>query len=265
MNKTSCAFKRRPYFTKKSPSCFSLLSFRALGSKAKNRSAHLKKLKASLSPDQFAWASSHHILLKDLNPKSSRNLSNNSTWLGSSDIDFVLDSLEEYKSLRFKNKGGFDWSKRPRRIESFIKSIRNEHINNRKTRWGWYYNTAKWTQGTGTGSHWVAAIYHKNGNRFEFFDSFGNPPTQNIRKHLDFMAETFKKALNLKETPVLHIHNQRLQNDVTQCGVWTIWFIHNSLSHKTLDTMPRYSSKLAMRKAYFTIYDNQNNVINLTK
>ena len=82
-------------------------------------------------------------------------------------------------------------------------------------------NTQKISQ---PGEHWVG-IYVKNANDIEYFDSFGEPPNNEIQK----FTKNFK---NIK------INSKKLQSDFdNSCGPFVIYFIVQRSRGKKFDTI----------------------------
>ena len=73
------------------------------------------------------------------------------------------------------------------------------------------------------GLHWVGVYFDKNGVG-EYFDSFGRPPTREIRKFLDSYAEQWKYN---------GVQIQEMYS--TTCGQFVIFYLYQRCSGLTLD------------------------------
>jgi hypothetical protein len=201
------------------------------GVTGKSRAQLLKSAIALNGNEQIKWPRVHNPYNQELKYMS-QDKSKVGVWLGSEDIDEILSRYKDHKVLRFINKAGVGGIPMERRV----RALKREADVHRKTRWAWIYNKVRaQTKGGVTGSHWTALIYHKTSKRFEYFDSFGDPPPRWIRDHIRETREALEQTFGT--VPELLVHSQTLQNDASECGIWAIWFAVMSMRHKTLDSM----------------------------
>jgi hypothetical protein len=201
------------------------------GVTGRNRAQLLKSAIALNGDEQIKWPRVHNPYTQELKYMS-QDKSRVGVWLGSQDIDEILARFKEHKVLRFINKEGVGGIPMDRRV----RALKREAETHRKTRWAWIYNKVRaQTTGPVSGTHWTALIYHKTPNRFEYFDSFGNPPPKWIRDHIGETREALEQAFG--SVPEVFVHREALQNDGSECGIWAIWFAVMSMRHKTLDAM----------------------------
>ena len=115
-----------------------------------------------------------------------------------------------------------------RKIRIRTKDLQKSFMENR-TRFGFVYNTDEITA-NGSGSHWTSMLYIKSKNKLYYFDSFGKPPTDRIRTDIKIWQKAIQSSFNLPLPPELVINRIPMQSDPTECGIWTIWFLHEGLS-----------------------------------
>jgi hypothetical protein len=88
---------------------------------------------------------------------------------------------------------------------------------------------------SGRGKHWFA-IYgdldHKGTDKdpivLEYFNSSGNPPMREVANWLEAAKQDLLKNYSIEADSVVSA-NRRLQNSMTECGVWSLMYILSRL------------------------------------
>jgi Ulp1 protease family, C-terminal catalytic domain len=94
---------------------------------------------------------------------------------------------------------------------------------------------------SGGGKHWFA-IYgdldHKGTDKdpliIEYFNSSGNSPMREVADWLEAMQHTLLKNYSL-EVEIVRSANRRLQNSMTECGVWSLMYLLSRLKNHPSD------------------------------
>lgn len=177
------------------------------------------------------------------------NINNNKYFL-LSDKD-IIDIIETLDAPKFEFLERMYWDKWSDRYKNrYEKQIQEAVKKNDVNKFAWYYNTHSSTY-KGKCSHWTCAFFVYNQDdksyKYEYFDSFGAKPPIYISRNLNIFGSIFKKIFDL-ENVAFNYNNKKYQYDATECGVWIIWFIHNMLLNRNLNT--NIINKNKMRNRY---------------
>lgn len=75
------------------------------------------------------------------------------------------------------------------------------------------------TDAQGSGNHWVAVIFRPQHNEYEYFDSFGSPPSGAVKTQIDRVTQ----ALSAKPWTEIFVGTKHQQGG-HQCGVYVLWY-----------------------------------------
>lgn len=171
------------------------------------------------------------------------------TWLNTININDVVEQYEKtYPDFKFLGAVPIDFDE----LEPL--GIKNLDLNQLekegKTKIGIIYNLDEhWKPG----SHWVASYVDLKKGQVYFFDSYGIEPEKRIQS----LLRKFAKHIKQKGGSLISTHNKtRHQQKNSECGVYSIYFIHKMLKGKDFDKLnkvPIPDDKInSYRKFYFS-------------
>jgi hypothetical protein len=172
--------------------------------------------------NEFCWKKQDFIKkLKDIDiemytfkPQYPKEwIKNNTTWLNSSDIYYVMKQYEK------ANDDFIFLGPIPADCPTKIKcELSNLDLNNMKknniNKVGIIYNL---DVSTGQGTHWVAMFIDNKKNQINYYDSYGSKPTQ--------LIHNFIKSLVDKHNSEVIYNDKRHQYGHSECGMFSMNFI----------------------------------------
>ena len=187
--------------------------------------------------DEHCWLDVTNNNLNSHVPKRPKSWSSNPyQWLSNIDILNVLIQYEKkYKSFKFFGVFPIDFNEKYGSNQCISKEICNIKLSKLKnySTFACVFNLDKHNQ---SGSHWVAVFFDTNKNHtnygFYYFDSNSQPIPKEI---LDF-GESIKKQVNDKDF-IIHQNKVQKQFNNTECGMFCIHFIVNSLKKRKFEEL----------------------------
>jgi hypothetical protein len=149
-------------------------------------------------------------------------------WLSTFDLNDVMKQYEKkYKDFVFMGAVPADchlisW------CELSKTNIPELYKKNKKTKFAAIMNIDTMNK---SGQHWVGIFINITTETIGFFDSYGRPPIALFKKYIDKVKIQCKTiGINMK----LNVNKKRFQYGGSECGVYSIYFILQSLEGKTI-------------------------------
>lgn len=157
--------------------------------------------------------------------------SDSNRWLKSSELDHVMRQYESvYDDFRYMGAVPIDFDKI---LDEFMTLDFCRLYHNGIRRMGFIFNLDTHDQ---SGSHWVSMFLNITDSDpyIGFFDSFGEcPPPPEISKLMTRLKSQIYKCLGI--TVSLKCNKTRHQRKNTECGVYSLYFIYQSLMGKSFE------------------------------
>lgn len=171
----------------------------------------------------------------------------NESWLHTTEIqDAILNATRRNRSF------GFLGVARPTETgtEHLMLALKRMGGNGAKKVFGVVWNTSS----SDHGSHWVSALIYPRQSVIEYFDSMGKEPPSNVHeqmRHLTYSPHGF-----FKNEWDMHTNTIKHQKGVSQCGMYSIWFIVQRIVEKRsfkdiCETVTPDSEVCKLRSQYF--------------
>jgi hypothetical protein len=169
------------------------------------------------------------------------------SWLSTNDINYVLRQYEKIDD-NFKFIGALPSDFYKVLPKQLMKEIYNDILIHRRI--GIVFNLDSYNQ---KGSHWVAFYIDHNNKTIEYFDSLGNPPNKRIYKFIKKINSKIKK--HKQQQYKLLINNIIHQNENSECGIYSIYYIIHRLFGNTFSELTNNIIKdKDMNKFRFNIF-----------
>jgi hypothetical protein len=166
-----------------------------------------------------------------LRPKMPESWAKNKyTWLSTPELtDVMVQYQKKYKTFKYLGTVPVDC---PTSISCELSNIDlQDLINKKKTKLGIIFNLDTHNQ---PGSHWVAMYINISNNIIAYYDSYGFKYPSHINKFIKVLITKFK---NIGRTPKVLYNSKRHQYGSSECGIYSINFILESLKNKSFDNI----------------------------
>jgi len=233
-------------------SCFSLKSLRkiAIAYNAEHRDKVIKNIgrltKSQLvreitdrlshvCPNQWCWIDQNFV--KKINDPEIQYLTfrprrpvGKYRWLSTDDIYKVMSQYQEiYKNFRFFGPVPIDFDI----VHQELANLQLGRLYRKGIRKiGIVYNLDPHDK---PGSHWVSLYVDLGRKLINFFDSFGSPPPPQIVNFINRISGHYEDFGNSKKKFTVNINTYRHQHANSECGVYSIYFIVQSLKGKSFN------------------------------
>lgn len=153
---------------------------------------------------------------------------NKHEWLSTTNINSVMNQYEnKYNDFKFLGAVPSDCHT-VMSCSLAQTNIINLYKNNNVKKIGIVFNIDKHYQ---NGSHWVSLFININKSDITYFDSYGLDAPNNIKHYINQLITNFNKInVNLK----YNYNNKRHQYGGSECGVYSMYFILQSLNNKSI-------------------------------
>ena len=177
-------------------------------------------------------------------------------WLSSVDIQNVMKQYENtYKCFEFIGPSPIDFDEHKMYGECVWEELCKfnliKEIKRGKTKIGIIFNTDPHTK---SGAHWIALFINTKTKKIIYMDSYGDKPPKQIN---DLVKRIQEQSEKLGEKYEYFKTNMRHQYSNSECGMYCLYFIINSLKDKpwTFFNNHRISDKKMkkLRKIYFNV------------
>ena len=161
---------------------------------------------------------------------------NKHTWLNTHDIFYVMKQFEKnYNDFVFFGPVPSDC---PVSFQCELSSIDpiNLHNNKKISKIGIVYNLDKHNE---PGSHWTAVLINTPENEINYYDSYGEKPTELIYKFMKKMGDKFKK--NNRSVHLIY-NDKRHQYGGSECGIYSMYFLLQRLEGQSMNDI--YKKKI---------------------
>jgi hypothetical protein len=191
----------------------------------------------------------HGQLIKHFRPpKPLQWYSNPHAWLSNFDIQKVMSQYEDaYRDFLFLGVFPIDFaSPEPGMLSTCIGDalckLDVAQLWTRRKQFGAIFNLDRHDQG---GSHWVAVYCNLNPKKTNygiyFYDSNGLPPPSEIAALQHSVAEQVKRVGARVTKPfVIDYNNVQHQFENTECGIYTMYFLHRCLRKISFDVIKKH-------------------------
>ena len=161
----------------------------------------------------------------DKNPKE---------WLTGEDIENVMKQYEKkYKHFEFIGPSPIDYDHKTSYQQCVWNDLCKFSLNNlmyrNKNFIGVIFNTDPHNLG---GSHWISMVIDCNLKHILFFDSVGRKMPKQVNKFIQNVVKQGKERNIEFKVDELHNHNIEHQQQDTECGMYSLYFIINMLTKK---------------------------------
>lgn len=174
-------------------------------------------------------------------------------WLSTIDIENVMEQYQDkYKDFLFIGAVpmDFDYEKSPGNciVDELCKINLNTLKKKKKKRIGIVFNLDKHYQ---SGSHWVAMFIDLIKNMMYYWDSYAEPPPEEVNilaKRLQKQAK--KNNYNIK----YKVNKVRHQYENSECGVYCMYFITKLLQGKRFEDIINHKindNEMNIKRGYF--------------
>ena len=221
--------------------------------------AEFSKRLASVCSDQLCWTRQGFV--KKMQDRMRDELTRHTfrpvgpegqfQWLNTLNINDTMRQYEaKYPDFKFLGAVPIDFDDLP---QLGIRDLNlQDLVQSGKTKLGIVFNL---DESYKSGSHWVSAFANLQDGHVYYFDSYGFPPDERIRKFMRRLANFCKN--DLKVANVVATHNKtRHQFGGSECGVYSINFILRLLRGDTFETICSVpvpdNAVNVCRKVYFT-------------
>ena len=152
------------------------------------------------------------------------------TWLNTNNINDVMEQHEhKYPDFKFFGAMPIDFDDIP---AYGIKNLNfKELMNSGKTKLGFVFNTDPSTK---SGQHWISMFADIDKGICYFFDSYGLPPENEIRKLMRRIANFIKTT---GKEPIMDHNRMQHQRNNSECGIYSIAFILRMLKGEKFETI----------------------------
>lgn len=152
------------------------------------------------------------------------------TWLNTNNIDQVMEQYEsKYPEFKFLGAVPIDFDKLP---AYGIKDLNfKKLVNDGKTKLGFIFNTDPHYK---SGQHWISMFADLNKGTCYFFDSYGLPPEEEVRKLMRRIANFVKST---GKEPIMDHNKMQHQRLSSECGIYSIAFILRMLKGDEFETI----------------------------
>ena len=185
-------------------------------------------------------------------------------WLNTININEVMEQYEKiYKDFKFLGAVPIDFQEI--NLEGIADINLHDYYNKNIIKFGIVFNLDESWQ---AGSHWVAMYADIKKGQVYYYDSYGTPAEQRIKKFMKkfdtYYKEKYNKKCDVDENPTRH------QYENSECGVYSINFILQLLSGKNMsyitdnkikDKVVNKLRKKIFRNANFKTKDSQNSEV----
>jgi hypothetical protein len=149
-------------------------------------------------------------------------------WLNTMNIDDVMEQYEKkYPEFKYLGTVPMDFDDLP------SLGIKNLNLNNlikeSKTKLGIVFNLDNHDQ---PGSHWVAMFSDLKDGKIYYFDSVGIAPEPRVRKLMRRIAKFCQTGMGIRKVDADYNRTRHQYKD-SECGVYSMNFIHNMLEGKS--------------------------------
>jgi len=233
-------------------SCFSLASLKKIAQSYNQHGngpkisgiAHLNKKKlvteiakrlSNVCPNEWCWIDQDFV--KRLDDPEIQYLTfrperpnGKYQWLATDDIYQVMTQYQEiYKDFRFFGPVPIDFDV----VHEELRNLDPGKLYRRGVkRIGVIYNLDPHDK---PGSHWVTLFMDLNRKIISFFDSYGVPPAKQIRDFMNRMASSYQDIGDRRQKFTININTHRHQYANSECGVYSIYFIVQSLKGRSFN------------------------------
>ena len=156
------------------------------------------------------------------------------TWLSSLDLLRVLKQYEhKYPNFTFIGPSPIDYDHKTSYQQCVWNDLCKFSLNNlmyrNKNFIGVIFNTDPHNLG---GSHWISMVIDCNLKHILFFDSVGRKMPKQVNKFIQNVVKQGKERNIEFKVDELHNHNIEHQEQDTECGMYSLYFIINMLTKK---------------------------------
>lgn len=164
-----------------------------------------------------------NIFFKPQGPVSDKNNDEQSLWLSNFNTDDILRQTEKhYPKFKFFETTSIDFANYINPFDTFNFINFN---NSGKKYIGMIINTAKREE---AGEHWVAIFIDFENNTFEFYNSGGNYPPNEIEEFANKFCSKLEEKTG-KEFKLIYNQFKHQKTSNTECGMFCLNFIINRL------------------------------------
>ena len=179
-------------------------------------------------------------------------------WLSSVDIQKVMKQYENtYKCFEFIGPSPIDFDDHKLYGECVWEELCKfnliKEIKRGKTKIGIIFNTDPHTK---SGAHWIALFINTKTKKIIYMDSYGDKPPKQINglvKRIQIQSEKLGESYEYVKT------NMRHQYSNSECGMYCLYFIINSLKDKPWNFFNNHRISDKKMKKLRKIYFNVNN------